>query len=93
MTKPVTIPNTFAGATTAIPLSQLDGDFSAVASAINDARTYSNYAADSGVVNAYAITLSGINIGPNRTFIGIPYLHTEIKSNLVPGRTNLRRTQ
>lgn len=60
MTKPVTIPNTFAGATTAIPLSQLDGDFSAVASAINDARTYSNYAADSGVVNAYAITLSGI---------------------------------
>lgn len=60
MTKPVTIPNTFAGATTAIPLSQLDGDFSAVASAINDARTYSNYAADSGAVNAYAITLSGI---------------------------------
>lgn len=60
MTKPVTIPNTFAGATTAIPLSQLDGDFSAVTSAINDARTYSNYAADSGVVNAYAITLSGI---------------------------------
>jgi hypothetical protein len=60
MTKPVTIPNTFAGATTAIPLSQLDGDFNAVASAINDARTYSNYAADSGSVNAFSITLSGI---------------------------------
>lgn len=60
MTKPVTIPNTFAGATTAIPLSQLDGDFNAVASAINDARTYSNYGADVGSVDAYAVTLTGI---------------------------------
>jgi len=60
MTKPVTIPNTFAGATTAIPLSQLDADFSAVASTINNANTYSNYAADVGALNAFAITLSGI---------------------------------
>ena len=36
---------------------------------------------------------TGINIGPSRTFIGIPYSHTEIKSNLFPGRTNLRRTR
>jgi hypothetical protein len=61
MTKPVTIPNTFATATTAIPLSQLDSDFSTVATALNDANTYSNYAADTGVANAYVVTLSGVS--------------------------------
>ena len=61
MTKPVTIPNTFATATTAIPLSQLDGDFTAVATAINDANTYSNYAADTGSANAYVVTFSGVS--------------------------------
>jgi len=61
MTKPVTIPNTFATATTAIPLSQLDSDFSAVATALNDANTYSNYAADTGVANAYVVTLTGVS--------------------------------
>jgi len=61
MTKPVTIPNTFATATTAIPLSQLDSDFSTVATALNDANTYSNYAADTGVVNAYVVTLTGVS--------------------------------
>jgi len=61
MTKPVTIPNTFATATTAIPLSQLDSDFSTVATALNDANTYSNYAADTGVANAYVVTLTGVS--------------------------------
>ena len=61
MTKPVTIPNTFATATTAIPLSNLDADFSTVATALNDANTYSNYAADSGTANAYVVTLTGVS--------------------------------
>jgi Chaperone of endosialidase len=61
MTKPVTIPNTFATATTAIPLSNLDADFSTVATAMNDANTYSNYAADTGSANAYVVTLTGIS--------------------------------
>ena len=61
MTKPVTIPNTFATATTAIPLSNLDADFSTVATAMNDANTYSNYAADTGSANAYVVTFSGVS--------------------------------
>jgi hypothetical protein len=60
MAKPITIPNTFANATTAIPLSQLDNNYSTITSAINDANTYGNYAVDSGSVNAYAITLSNV---------------------------------
>lgn len=61
MTKPVTIPNTFATATTAIPLSNLDADFTTVATALNDANTYSNYAPDTGSANAYVVTLSGVS--------------------------------
>ena len=60
--KPVTIPNTFASATSAIPLSQLDGDFSALANVTNDLITYSNYVADTGVADAYIANFaSGIN--------------------------------
>lgn len=61
MAKPVTIPNTFATATTSIPLANLDADFSTVATALNDASTYSNYALDSGTVDAYVVTLSGLS--------------------------------
>jgi hypothetical protein len=61
MAKPVTIPNTFATATTSIPLSNLDADFSTVSTALNDASTYSNYALDAGTTNAYSITLSGVS--------------------------------
>ena len=35
MPLPITIPNTFANATTTIPLSQLDNNFSTVAVAVN----------------------------------------------------------
>jgi len=34
-----------------------------------------------------------INIGPTRTFIGIPFRHIEARSPFVPGRTTLRRTE
>ena len=60
MAKPITIPNTFANATTAIPLSQLDNNYSTITSAINDANTYGNYAADSGSANAYVVTLANL---------------------------------
>jgi hypothetical protein len=61
MAKPVTIPNTFATATTSIPLANLDADFSTVATALNDAATFSNYALDSGTTDAYVVALSGIS--------------------------------
>jgi len=53
MAKPISIPNTFAGSTSAIPLVYLDQDFSAVSNATNDLATYSNYVADTGVADAY----------------------------------------
>ena len=53
MAKPINIPNVFAAATSAIPLSQLDQDFSTLANATNDLATYSNYVADTGAANAF----------------------------------------
>ena len=53
MAKPISIPNTFAGSTSAIPLVYLDQDFTAVSNATNDLATYSNYVADTGVADAY----------------------------------------
>jgi hypothetical protein len=53
VTKPINIPNVFAAATSAIPLSQLDQDFSTLANATNDLATYSNYVADTGAANAF----------------------------------------
>ena len=58
MARPITIPNVFQNQTGNIPLSQLDTDFSTLATAINDPASYSNYAVDSGAVNAYIITLN-----------------------------------
>lgn len=60
MTKPIVVPNTFATATNTIPLSQLDSNFSTAYGSINDANTYSNYGADTGVANAYVVTLTGV---------------------------------
>ena len=53
MAKPISIPNTFAGSTSAIPLVYLDQDFSSVSNATNDLATYSNYVADTGAADAY----------------------------------------
>ena len=58
MARPITIPNVFQNQTGNITLSQLDTDFSTLATAINDPASYSNYAVDSGIVNAYIITLN-----------------------------------
>lgn len=53
MAKPISIPNTFAGSTSAIPLVYLDQDFSQLSNATNDLATYSNYVVDTGVADAY----------------------------------------
>lgn len=56
MSKPVTIPNTFATQSGNVPASQLDADYSVLAAAINDTGTYGNYLADTGAVNALVVT-------------------------------------
>jgi hypothetical protein len=53
MAKPISVPNTFAGSTSAIPLVYLDQDFSTISNATNDLATYSNYVIDTGVADAY----------------------------------------
>jgi hypothetical protein len=60
MTAKVTVPNIFANQTTAIPLAQLDSNFTQVSGAINNAATYSNYADDIGTANNYFINISGV---------------------------------
>ena len=70
MAKPISaVPQIFAAATSPLPLANLDSDFAYVITALNDLSTYSNYVADSGVVDALVlnypvgITLSGLNVG------------------------------
>jgi hypothetical protein len=58
MARPIVIPNVFQNQTGNIPLSQLDTDFSTIATAVNDPASYANYAVDSGAINAYIITLN-----------------------------------
>lgn len=70
MTKPVSaVPEIFATATSPLPLADLDSNFSYLVTQINDISTYSNYAADSGTLNAIVLNyptgvgLSGLNAG------------------------------
>lgn len=62
MTKPVSsVPNSFATATSTIPLSQLDTDFNTITQYLNDLNNYSNYVADTGTANAVILNYpSGI---------------------------------
>ena len=62
MTKPVSsVPNSFATATSTIPLSQLDTDFNTITQYLNDLNNYSNYVADTGTANAIILNFpSGI---------------------------------
>ena len=62
MTKPVSsVPNSFATATSTIPLSQLDTDFNTITQYLNDLNNYSNYVADTGTANAILLNYaSGI---------------------------------
>jgi len=62
VTKPVSsVPNSFATATSTIPLSQLDTDFNTITQYLNDLNNYSNYVADTGTANAIILNYpSGI---------------------------------
>jgi len=62
VSKPISsVPNTFASASTTIPLSQLDGNFTTLTQALNDLNNYSNYVADTGTANAIVLNYpSGI---------------------------------
>lgn len=57
MSKPVTALTTF-GASTSGTTTQLDNNFLACTTSINDLNTYSNYMADTGAANAYVVTLA-----------------------------------
>jgi len=62
VTKPVSsVPNSFATATSTIPLSQLDTNFNTITQYLNDLNNYSNYVADTGTANAIILNYpSGI---------------------------------
>src|SRR5580700_6677433 len=57
MAKPVTGQTVF-GANTTGTTTQLDNNFLLAYNALNDLNTYSNYIVDSGVANAYVVTLA-----------------------------------
>jgi hypothetical protein len=53
VTKPVSaVPNVFQNATTTLPLSQLDSNFTTITNELNDLNNYSNFSLDTGTANA-----------------------------------------
>ena len=75
MSKPISsVPNVFQNATTTIPLSQLDSNFTTVTNALNDLNNYSNFVQDTGTANAVVcnypagITTTIIDTGCEITF-------------------------
>jgi len=60
MALPVTVPNTFAGATASIPLSQLDANFNSLSNAINGiangVETLANVQVTGGTINNVSST-------------------------------------
>jgi hypothetical protein len=58
MSASVIISNTFASQSGPIPLSQLDANFTQVASALNSTLNFTNYAVDTGAVNAYSVAFA-----------------------------------
>lgn len=58
MSASVTISNTFAAQAGPIPLSQLDANFTQLATAVNSTLNFTNYAVDSGAANAYAVSFA-----------------------------------
>lgn len=87
MTKPVSaVPNNFATATSTIPLSQLDADFTTVVSYFNDLSNYSNYAVDIGTPNAVVVNFP-LGIVNTSLATGLPI--TFKASNTNTGATTL----
>ena len=65
MALPVTIPNTFAGATSAIPLSQLDNNFTTVVNGINGIGNGTNSLANVSITGGNITTLTTALTVPN----------------------------
>jgi hypothetical protein len=88
MTKPVTISNTFATQSGNVPASQIDADLSALAAAVNDPATYTNYAVDTGGANAYVITL---NPAPSTqaSLVGVPITFKAVNANTTASTLNI----
>jgi hypothetical protein len=75
MTLPVTIPNTFANATTSIPLANLDANFVTIYGAVNGigngAEALANVNISGGNVNVTTVTVAaGTNAAPSITTAG-----------------------
>jgi len=75
VTKPVSaVPNVFQNATTTLPLSQLDSNFTTITNELNDLNNYSNFSPDTGTANAIVcnfpagITTTTIATGCEVTF-------------------------
>jgi hypothetical protein len=66
MPLPITIPNTFAGATSAIPLSQLDNNFTTVVNGVNGigngTNSLANVSITGGTINNASITNSTVSL-------------------------------
>jgi hypothetical protein len=81
MALPVTIPNTFAGATSAIPLSQLDNNFTTVVNGINGIGDGTNSLANVSITGGNITTLTTALTVPN----GGTGLTTITSNNVVLG--------
>ena len=75
MAKPVSaVPNIFANATTTIPLSQLDADFTSLVNAMNDLANSNNFAIDSGTANAIVLNFpAGITTNSLTTGLSLEF--------------------
>lgn len=103
MSKPISsVPNVFQNATSTIPLSQLDANFTTVTNALNDINNYSNFIADSGTANAIVcnypsgITTTTIDTGCQITFkaafanTGAATLLTQVNSVTILAATPIK---
>jgi hypothetical protein len=70
MALPITIPNTFAGATSAIPLSQLDNNFTTVVNGVNGIGNGTNSLANVSITGGSIanVTLSGTVTAPTNGY-------------------------
>jgi hypothetical protein len=71
MALPITIPNTFAGATTAIPLSQLDNNFTTVVNGVNGIGNGTNSLANVSITGGSIanVTLTGTVTAPTNGYM------------------------
>jgi hypothetical protein len=93
MALPVTIPNTFANATTSIPLSQLDNNFSTLSTAINGinsgAETLANLKSSNVTITGGTIsnvTLDNVNVNVE-TFSNVTLVNVTVTSGTFTGIT------